>query len=92
MCYTFSQWHVFCYSAPEDYISTTEVVTFSPGVTNQTVSVQTVTDSVVEGDETFSASLSLAVANDRITLVDNTAIATIQDISGKLNIESIMLW
>ena len=75
------------YSAPEDYnMATTAVVTFSPGMTNRTISVQTFTDSLVEGDETFSASLSLPVANsDRINLVDNIATATIQDISGKLN-------
>ena len=76
--------HVLHYSALEDYMATTEIVTFSPGMTSQTVSVQTVTDSLIEGDETFSASLSLAAANsDRINLVDNIATTTIQDSSGK---------
>ena len=71
-------------------MATTEVVTFSPGMTSQTVSIQTVTDSLTEGDEIFSASLSLAVANsDRINLVDNIATATIQDVGGKLNNHSL---
>lgn len=74
------------YSASEDYMATTEVVTFSPGMTNRTVSVQTVSDSLIEGDETFNASLSLVVANSGgVNLVDNIATATIQEINSKPN-------
>ena len=76
----------FFRTAPADYTSTSEVVTFNPSMTNRTVSVQTATDSLVEGDEMFNAALSLAVANNRINLVDNMATATIQDFGGKLPI------
>ena len=73
------------YIAPGDYTATTQVVTFSPGQTTQTISVPTATDTLVEDDEVFQAVLSLVSAN--VMLQDETATATIQDASRKLNCE-----
>ena len=71
-------------TAPNDYVSTSLVLTFSPGMRRLTVSVQTSNDAVFEGDETFEAVLSLpAVGSERVTLRDERAAAIIEDNDGK---------
>ena len=68
--------------APDDYMATTAQVTFAPGETTQTVSVSTVTDVLIEGNEMFTAVLSMVDPN--VVLDQDTATATILDNSGKL--------
>ena len=46
--------------APGDYTAGTGTVTFAPGDTSETVSVQTNDDALVEGTETFDVNLSNA--------------------------------
>ena len=71
------------YAVSEDYVATTELVTFNVGQTNRTVSVQTLTDTLIEGNEMFEASLSLVAGTGQaIVLEDNIATATILDNSG----------
>lgn len=82
MCYEIS----FFYAVSEDYVATTELVTFNVGQTNRTVSVQTLTDTLIEGNEMFEASLSLVAGTGQaIVLEDNIATATILDNSGMYN-------
>ena len=40
--------------SPQDYATLSEVLAFAPGVTEQTVSVQTAEDTLVEGEERFT--------------------------------------
>ena len=40
--------------SPKDYATLSEVLAFAPGVTEQTVSVQTAEDTLVEGEERFT--------------------------------------
>ena len=71
-------------TAPGDYVSTSLVLTFSPGTRRLTASVQTSNDVLFEGDETFEAVLSLpAVGSERITLRDERAAAIIEDNDGE---------
>lgn len=71
-------------TAPNDYVSTSLVLTFSPGMRRLTASVQTSNDAIFEGDETFEAVLSLpAVGSERVTLRDERAAAIIEDNDGK---------
>ena len=71
-------------TAPGDYVSTSLVLTFSPGTRRLTASVQTSNDAIFEGDETFEAVLSLpAVGSERITLRDERAAAVIEDNDGE---------
>ena len=46
-------------TAPDDYSAVTGVLTFTPGVTQQTVAVQTTNDFVPEADEMFGFSISI---------------------------------
>jgi hypothetical protein len=62
--------------APGDYAAASGTLTFAPGETTKTVSVNTVADSVDEPDETFVVNLA-NVAN--ATLADAQAIGTILD-------------
>lgn len=60
-----------------DYTSAvSQVVTFAPGVSSQTVSVATATDNIAEGDETFTATLSNAV---------NAGLAAASSATGTIN-------
>ena len=45
-------------NAPGDYTSTTGTLTFSPGITTQTISVPIIGDTALESDETFTVTLS----------------------------------
>ncbi|MFY0602133.1 MAG: hypothetical protein JXR03_20830, partial [Cyclobacteriaceae bacterium] len=54
-----------------DYTSTTQQFTFSGGVAGiQTVTVPTIADNSIEGDETFTASLTLITGNPSIDVSD----------------------
>lgn len=71
-------------TAPGDYTpAVSQVVTFAPGVSSQTVSVATATDNVAEGDETFTATLSNAV---NAGIATGTATGTINDGAGYIAI------
>jgi M6 family metalloprotease-like protein len=45
-------------TAGSDYTATSGTLTFNPGVTSQTISVPIINDTAVEGDETFTVTLS----------------------------------
>ncbi len=61
---------------PGDYDLTSGTVTFNPGETGKTVTVDTNTDGLIEGNETFTVELSAPV---NTTIVDGSGLATIQD-------------
>ena len=61
-------------------------MSFSPGVTSQLVSVQTMSDALIEGDELFDGLLTLLPGSERIVLGNDRAMATIQDSSSKLGL------
>ena len=66
--------------APGDYVSTSEILTFTSTLRSLTVPVQTINDGLFEGDETFEGILSLPqVGSDRVTLRDSRAAAVIED-------------
>ena len=69
------------FAAPLDYISLSEVVTFSSSSTIQSVQVTIVDDDLLEIDEVFTASLELvnAVDADRVVLMPASATVTIFD-------------
>ena len=54
-------------TAPTDYTANSGTVTFAPGVTSQTVTVQVNGDTTVEPNETFNVNLSNATGNATIT-------------------------
>jgi len=62
-------------TAPADFTSASGTVTFNPGVSTQTITVNVVGDSVREGNETFFVNLSNPSANAYIA--DTTAVGTI---------------
>jgi virginiamycin B lyase len=62
-------------TAPGDYTANTGTVTFAPGETAKTVTVQVNGDTRKEPDETFSVNLSNAAGN--ATLADGNAVGTI---------------
>uniref|UniRef100_UPI0039C683D1 Calx-beta domain-containing protein n=1 Tax=Nodularia chucula TaxID=3093667 RepID=UPI0039C683D1 len=66
-----------------DYEFTSGILTFNPGDKTKTITVQTLTDSLTESDETFFVNLSTTNANIEIT--DSQGIATIQDINYQNN-------
>ena len=72
-------------SAPSDYTSLSEVVTFSSSSTIQSVRVTIVDDDLLEIDEVFTASLELvnAVDADRVVLMPASAPVTIFDDDSK---------
>ena len=49
-------------TAPADYTATNGTLTFSPGITTQTITVPVVGDTNLESDETFTVTLSNAAA------------------------------
>ena len=59
-----------------DYTATSGTLVFEPGVTSRTIIVPTFDDSDIEGDETFTVTLSNAVGT---TIADGTGIGTIVD-------------
>src|SRR5207249_1444532 len=59
-----------------DYLSTSGTLTFTPGQTNKTITVQVKGDRVGESSEDFSVNLSAAVKAD---VIDGTGIGTITD-------------
>ncbi len=63
--------------APGDYTAATGTVTFAPGDTSETVTVQTNDDALVEGTETFDVNLSGATGNAAIA--DGLGVGTIND-------------
>lgn len=68
------------HTAPGDYTSTTQLVTFAPGETLQEVSVPVEFDSLLEGDETFTAELSTAPSSLGLVITGDAANATILDV------------
>ncbi len=71
---------------PGDYASNTGTVTFAPGETSKTVTVQVNGDTAVEPNETFFVNLSNATGN--ATIADNQGVGTIvnDDATGASNI------
>jgi Calx-beta domain/K319L-like, PKD domain len=63
--------------APFDYTSNSGTVTFAPGVTSQTVTVQTSPDALVEATETFNVNLSNAT---NAVILDGLGVGTILDV------------
>jgi hypothetical protein len=63
--------------APGDYTPNSGTLTFAPGVTSQTVTVQTIDDNLLEVPETFVVNLSNATGN--ATIADGTGVGTIND-------------
>src|SRR5439155_961176 len=62
--------------AGSDYVSTNGTVTFVPGTTTQTVTVQILGDLLNEANETFFVNLSNAV---NATIADSQGLGTIND-------------
>ncbi|OFW79563.1 MAG: hypothetical protein A2Z48_09375 [Actinobacteria bacterium RBG_19FT_COMBO_70_19] len=46
---------------PGDYVANSGTVTFDPGTTTRTITIQVVGDAVVEANETFTVNLSNAM-------------------------------
>jgi Calx-beta domain/K319L-like, PKD domain len=61
--------------APGDYTPTSGTLTFAPGDTSETVTVETIDDNLVEGDETFDVNLSNAT--NGAVIADGTGVGTI---------------
>jgi len=74
--------------APSDYAATSGVVTFLPGVTSQTVTVQVAADLALESLENFYVNLSNAV---NCSLGDAQGLGFIQndDVQGSLSIDDL---
>jgi CSLREA domain-containing protein len=69
-------------TAPSDYAATAGTLTFAPGVTTQTITVNVVGDTTVEPNETFSVTLSspsnatIATGTGTGTILNDDAAAT----------------
>ncbi|BAY09969.1 Calx-beta domain-containing protein [Calothrix sp. NIES-2098] len=70
----------------DDFTAKTETLTFKQGETNKTYRVQTTTDSLVEGNETFSVSLSNPTNGATISPTNGKAKGTITDVSGGIDV------
>ena len=66
-------------TAPGDYASASGVVTFTPGQTTQTITVNVVGDTTVEPNETFTVNLSSPSANATIAVATGTGTITNDD-------------
>jgi len=66
-------------TSPQDYTAVSGTLTFTPGQTTRTVSVDVIGDLVLEPDETFSLNLSSPV---NATIADGQGIATILNDDG----------
>ena len=75
---------LFYPSAPSDYTSTSQSVTFAPNEQTRTVTVPIVNDQIDEGSESFSAEISLPSGSTGVNIGDAVATATIQDDDGWL--------
>ena len=68
-------------TAGSDYVATSGTLTFDPGVTTQTMTVQVVGDTSVEADETFVVNLTGTIggfpstAQGQATILDNDSVA-----------------
>jgi hypothetical protein len=62
-------------TAPGDYLAASGTLTFAPGETAKTVSVQVTGDTVKEGNETFAVNLATVVGN--ASIIDGHAVGTI---------------
>ena len=69
-------------TAPGDYTSNSGTVTFAPGVTSQTVTVQVNGDTTVEPNETFNVNLSGATGNATITDAQGVGTIVNDDFAG----------
>ena len=69
--------------AVQDYITTSQRVTFPPTVTSQTVMVSILDDNVVESMEQFTALLSVPAGQSGVGLGVDTATVNIIDGDGK---------
>lgn len=63
-------------TAGSDYTATTQTVTFTPGTTTQTLTVQVLGDAINEANETFAVNLSGA---SNATIADGQGLGTITD-------------
>lgn len=63
-------------TAGSDYETTDGTLTFEPGVTTKTITVDLLEDAVLENDETFTVQLSDA---NNATIADDTGVSTIVD-------------
>jgi hypothetical protein len=61
---------------PADYTAASNTLSFSPGITQQTLSVQVMGDTAVEGDHSFFVNLSNP---SNATIADNQGVGTIID-------------
>lgn len=62
-------------NAGSDYVATSGAVTFAPGVTSQSVTVQVIGDTTVEDNETFYVNLGAVTGN--ATIADGQGLGTI---------------
>ncbi|MFZ2307257.1 MAG: Calx-beta domain-containing protein, partial [Rhodoferax sp.] len=69
-----------------DYQARSGTVTFLPGETTKTISVNVREDATVEGNETFNVNLSGAV---NATIADNQGVATIVDNEARISINDV---
>jgi serralysin len=72
--------------ADSDYTATSGILTFNPGETSKTVSVQVVGDTLSESNETFSVNLSGAT---NASIADSQGMGTIQDDDITLSINDV---
>ena len=76
-------WYIWCDVDSDDYTATTEIVTFNPGETSQSVLVSTAANAQIEPNEVFEGVLTLLAGSQRIILGNDRAMATIIDNSSK---------
>ena len=84
-----SPYYTLLLTAPSDYTSVEQRVTFAPEETEQVVTVTTTTDNIVEGVEQFTA--RLANPSPRVDLNEGMAVVHITDDSSKL-LRGTLLW
>ncbi|MBI3876051.1 MAG: hypothetical protein HY300_08880, partial [Verrucomicrobia bacterium] len=63
-------------TAPSDFIGVNQTLTFPPGVTNQTFNVPIINDTLAEGNETFTLTLSLPQPTNS-TYLGTNSVATV---------------
>lgn len=67
---------LYSHTAPADYVGSTQTLTFTPNVLQLTAPVTIINDTIVEDDESFTATLTVANPDDA-TLLPAVATATI---------------
>jgi len=70
--------------AGQDYVAQSGILTFAPGVTQQNILVAVAGDSIVEGNETFTVTLS--DPSEGASILDGSATGTIVDDDASLSI------